>query len=223
MVAAILTRLNLTDAISANLGYIYTNSSAFNDLGSTAYPVDTSSYTDISAIVNGTTGTVKGTGTDYNKTCTPTSLCTAGPGWDGPSGIGSPNGTALSALSSSSSSGSGSGGGATDGGSEGGASGSGSGSSSGGASGSGSSSGGSGSSSGGLSSSGSGIIEDAGVTSSSGGGGGGDGGGNGFEPGGSSGSSGCSTTPGNSPLQDTGVMAMLVGAFALIGSRRRKK
>lgn len=71
MVAAILTRLGLTDAVSADLGWIYTNIAAFNDI---------------------TSGT-----NDLMGTCS-SILCKAGPGWDGPTGVGTPNGEALVAA-----------------------------------------------------------------------------------------------------------------------------
>jgi hypothetical protein len=152
MVAAIFTRLGLIDAISADFGFIYTNASAFHDITSGS---------------NGSCSSIQ---------------CKAGPGWDGPSGIGTPNGTALSTLSGGSSSSSSGGSGSSGSGSSSGATGSSSGSSSGGTgSSSGSSSGGTGSSSGsssGGSSSGSGgsgnsggstAVPDAGTGSSSGG------------------------------------------------------
>jgi Subtilase family len=81
MVAGILTRLGLAETISSNLGWIYTNASAFNDLGSSAYPVDSS-----------------GSNTDSNSPSSCGILCTVGTGWDGPSGVGTPNGTRLSAA-----------------------------------------------------------------------------------------------------------------------------
>jgi MYXO-CTERM domain-containing protein len=87
MVAGILTRLGLTDAISANIGWMYTNSSGFHDLGSSSYPVDTS-----------------GSDTDSNSPSSCGKLCTAGTGWDGPSGVGTPNGVALAALAGTTSS-----------------------------------------------------------------------------------------------------------------------
>ena len=83
MLAAILTRLNLTDTIASNLGWEYANAAAWNDLGSSKYPVDSN-----------------GSNTDSPNPGTCGKLCTAGPGWDGPSGLGTPNGEALWALSS---------------------------------------------------------------------------------------------------------------------------
>ena len=81
IMAALLTRLGLTDQISANIGWIYQNTSAFNDLGSAAYPVSS-----------------KGTNTDAQDPASCGVLCTAGPGWDGPSGVGTPDGAKLVAL-----------------------------------------------------------------------------------------------------------------------------
>jgi len=81
MVAGILTRLGLTDAISNDLGWVYTHSAAFNDLGSSAYPVDS-----------------QGSDTDAKNPGSCGKLCTAGPGWDGPSGVGTPNGVELAAV-----------------------------------------------------------------------------------------------------------------------------
>jgi subtilase family serine protease len=71
MVAAIFTRLGAIDAISANLGWVYQNMSAFNDV---------------------TSGN-----NDLTGTCSSV-LCKAGKGWDGPTGVGTPNGTNLAAL-----------------------------------------------------------------------------------------------------------------------------
>jgi subtilase family serine protease len=82
MVAGILTRLGLAETISSNIGWIYTNAAAFNDLGSAAYPVDPSGST-----------------TDSQSPSSCGKLCSAGTGWDGPSGVGTPNGTRLAALS----------------------------------------------------------------------------------------------------------------------------
>lgn len=115
IVAGLLTRLGLTDAISANLGWVYENTAAFNDLGSTAYPVDP-----------------RGSPTDSPTPSTCGSLCTAGPGWDGPSGLGTPNGTALAALATGGGSSGGSGSSSGSGGGSGSGSGGGSGSGSGG-------------------------------------------------------------------------------------------
>ncbi len=83
MTAAILTRLNLTDTISSNLGWAYANPGGFRDLGSTSYPVDPNGSNTDSIAKHPTCGT----------------LCIAGPGWDGPSGMGTPNGQALWTLS----------------------------------------------------------------------------------------------------------------------------
>jgi subtilase family serine protease len=142
MVAAIFTRFGLVDAISANFGFIYTNASAFHDITSGN---------------NGSCGSIQ---------------CTAGPGWDGPSGIGTPNGSVLATLgtssSSSSSSGSSSGSTSSSSGSSSGSTGSSSGSSSGGSSSGGASSGGGSGSSGSSSSSGGGGSS-SGIGSSSGG------------------------------------------------------
>jgi hypothetical protein len=80
LVAGILTRLGLAVAFSNDLSFPYTHASAFNDLGSTSYPVDPA-----------------GSNTDAQIT-TCGILCTAGPGWDGPSGVGTPNGPKLAAL-----------------------------------------------------------------------------------------------------------------------------
>jgi MYXO-CTERM domain-containing protein len=71
MVGAIFTRLGLTDAISTNLGWVYTNIAAFNDI---------------------TSGT-----NDESGTCSSV-MCQAGPGYDGPTGVGSPNGAKLEPL-----------------------------------------------------------------------------------------------------------------------------
>jgi len=81
MIAGILVRLGLAEAISQNMGWVYTNAAAFNDLGSSAYPVDSS-----------------GSNTDAQNPSSCGKLCTAGPGWDGPSGVGTPDGTKLAAL-----------------------------------------------------------------------------------------------------------------------------
>jgi MYXO-CTERM domain-containing protein len=81
MVAGILTRLGLAETISSNLGWVYTNAAAFNDLGSAAYPVDSS-----------------GSSTDSQSPSSCGKLCSVGTGWDGPSGVGTPNGSRLAAL-----------------------------------------------------------------------------------------------------------------------------
>jgi MYXO-CTERM domain-containing protein len=210
MVAAIFTRIGLTETLSKNLGWIYESPTGFHDLGSTSYPVDTSAGT--------------GSTTDAQNPSTCGKLCTAGPGWDGPSGMGTPNATVLAGLptdppgssSGGSSSGGSSSGGATDGGASSGGSGSGGGSSSGASSsGGGSSSGASssgGSSSGGLSGSGSG-----------GSGSGGSGGGNGAgSSGGGSGSSGCSVVTTGAEVPSA-IMFGAVFGVAAFGARRRRK
>ena len=71
MVAGLFTRLGLIDAVSGNLGWVYENMSAFNDV---------------------TSGT-----NDFNGNCASV-LCKAGKGWDGPTGVGTPNGENLAAL-----------------------------------------------------------------------------------------------------------------------------
>jgi MYXO-CTERM domain-containing protein len=81
MVAGLLTRLGLAEIISNNLAWPYTNPTGWNDLGSTSYPVDSS-----------------GSNTDSNDPSSCGKLCTAGPGWDGPSGLGTPNGAVLAML-----------------------------------------------------------------------------------------------------------------------------
>jgi hypothetical protein len=145
MVAAIFTRVGVIDAISADFGFIYTHTSAFHDVTSGS---------------NGSCGNIQ---------------CTAGAGWDGPTGIGTPNGSVLATLgtsSGSSSSGSGSSSGGSTSSSSGSSSGGSSGSSGGGSNSSGSSGGGSGSSggSGGSGSSGGGSSNggSGGIGSSSG-------------------------------------------------------
>jgi MYXO-CTERM domain-containing protein len=81
MIAGILTRLGLAETISQNIGWVYTNAAGFNDLGSSAYPVDSS-----------------GSSTDSESPSSCGKLCSVGTGWDGPSGVGTPNGTRLAAL-----------------------------------------------------------------------------------------------------------------------------
>jgi MYXO-CTERM domain-containing protein len=71
LVGSILTRLGLTDLVSADLGWIYTNMSAFNDI---------------------TSGTNQQSGTCASV------MCMAGTGYDGPTGVGTPNGTKLAAF-----------------------------------------------------------------------------------------------------------------------------
>jgi hypothetical protein len=87
MLAAMFVRLGISDEISKNLGWIYQSPTGWNDLGSTAYPVDT-------------TGNL-GTGTDAQDDSSCGKLCKAGPGWDGPSGVGTPNGTVLATFAPS--------------------------------------------------------------------------------------------------------------------------
>ncbi len=81
MMAGILTRLGLAETISGDLGWPYSNPSGFNDLGSAAYPADPSGST-----------------TDSNNPGSCGKLCTVGTGWDGPSGLGTPNGSTLAGL-----------------------------------------------------------------------------------------------------------------------------
>lgn len=76
LVAALLTRVGLTTTISNDLGWPYANASAFNDV---------------------TTGD-----DDSNGACN-NLLCKSQVGWDGPTGVGTPNATALLALVGSSS------------------------------------------------------------------------------------------------------------------------
>jgi MYXO-CTERM domain-containing protein len=71
MVAGLFTRLGLTDPVSADLGWVYDNIAAFNDV--------TSGNNDLAG------------------TCT-SIMCKAGKGWDGPTGVGTPNGENLAAL-----------------------------------------------------------------------------------------------------------------------------
>ena len=71
LVAAMLTRLGLTEQVSSNLGFIYENIAAFNDVTSGN---------------NVLAGTCTGV------------MCNAGIGWDGPTGVGTPNGQKLAAL-----------------------------------------------------------------------------------------------------------------------------
>lgn len=182
LVAAMLVRLGLIPAISANMGWLYSHPSAFNDLGSPSYPADTSGAT-----------------TDSN-TGACGKLCTIGPGWDGPSGMGTPNGPALLAAAGSGSS-----------------SGGGSGSSSGTSSDAGSSSGGSGSSSGAGSSSGS----SSGAASSSGFVDGGSDGGFGNNALGGS-NSGCGCRTASPSALGSGALATL-GVLGLVVARRRRR
>jgi hypothetical protein len=81
--AAILTRVGLAVPISNDLGLIYSSAglAAFNDLGSSTYEVDP-----------------HGSSTDAQHGWNPSVLCTVRRGWDGPSGVGTPNATKLAAL-----------------------------------------------------------------------------------------------------------------------------
>ena len=187
MVAAIFTRLGLTDAISNDLGFVYKNMAAFHDIT----PAATAPAANIQ--------------------------CTAGVGWDGPTGVGTPNGAMLAPLGSGSSS-------------SGGGSGSGSGSSSGGGSGSSSSGGSSGSGSGGGSggSSSGGSGGGSGGSGSSGGGfpfmSGADGGPNNNNalPSGSSSGCGCATVGASSTSLDGLAFLALGGAATVLVKRRRR-
>jgi MYXO-CTERM domain-containing protein len=212
MVAAIFARLGIASQVGASIGFVYTNAAAFHD------------------IADGSTNDSTGACTDV--------MCTAGPGWDGPTGVGTPNGAAIAALGmGSGSSSSGSGSGSSSGGSASGSSGSGSGS---GASGSGSSSSGgsgsgssSGSKSGSSTSSGSGSSSGnassggaigSGVSGSSSGGHGADGGSvdetASFD---NQAPSGCGcTTAGSSPLNPSALLAVSGAAFAFASRRRRR-
>jgi subtilase family serine protease len=71
MVAGIFTRLGLIGPVSANIGWVYENITSFNDV---------------------TSGS-----NDLLGTCA-TVLCKAGKGWDGPTGVGTPNGANLALL-----------------------------------------------------------------------------------------------------------------------------
>jgi MYXO-CTERM domain-containing protein len=81
MMAGMLTRLGLAEIISNNLGWPYANPTGWNDLGSTAYPVDSS-----------------GSSTDSSDPSKCGKLCSVAAGWDGPSGLGTPNGSVLASL-----------------------------------------------------------------------------------------------------------------------------
>jgi hypothetical protein len=81
LVAALFTRLGLTSAASNDLGWITNHPGGFNDVGSAAYPIPA--------------GGAKG---DAKDTSTCGKLCLAGTGWDGPTGVGTPNGAKLAAL-----------------------------------------------------------------------------------------------------------------------------
>jgi hypothetical protein len=203
MMAGIFTRLGLTQAISSNLGWVYTNASAFNDLGSSAYPVDPN-----------------GTKTDAPSGTSCGILCTAGSGWDGPSGVGTPNGTKLAALGTSQADAGAGGGGGSAGGGGGGSSGGGGGTAGGGGTGG---SGGSGGTGGGGGSAGFG-----GSGGNGGAGGGGDSVSNPDNPGSATASyenagdsrGGCGLAPVG--VGDGLASALVVGAALAIGRRRRR-
>jgi len=80
LVAGIFTRLELTTQVSSDLSLIYQHSSSFNDIGSRSYPLPERT-SDSNAPAGSSCGI----------------LCNVGLGWDGPSGVGSPNGAKLSA------------------------------------------------------------------------------------------------------------------------------
>lgn len=71
LIAGLFTRLGLIDVASADLGWVYENIASFNDV---------------------TSGN-----NDLGGTCT-TVMCKAGKGWDGPTGVGTPDGTKLALL-----------------------------------------------------------------------------------------------------------------------------
>ena len=81
LVAALFTRLGLTTLASNDLGWITSHPEGFNDVGSAAYPIPA--------------GGAKG---DAKDTSACGKLCLAGAGWDGPTGVGTPNGAKLVAL-----------------------------------------------------------------------------------------------------------------------------
>ena len=87
MVAAILTRFGLAgaiaDSIASGSNWIYDNAGAFNDVGSSGYPIPS----------GGSKTNAPGGGGACGK------ICNAGTGWDGPTGVGTPNGSALLTLS----------------------------------------------------------------------------------------------------------------------------
>ena len=92
MVAAIFARLGLTktltDSLTAgSLGWPYFNQAAFNDV--------TAGTDDVNSISNASLD-----GFSFGPQCTGADLllCTAGVGWDGPTGVGTPNGVKLLAL-----------------------------------------------------------------------------------------------------------------------------
>jgi subtilase family serine protease len=78
LVAGLLTRLGLAVTVSNDIGWLYTNAANFHDLGSASYPSDPD-----------------GTKTNAQSGCSPAVLCTVETGWDGPSGLGTPNGSKL--------------------------------------------------------------------------------------------------------------------------------
>ena len=198
--------------MSNDLGWVTANIAAFNDVGSSGYPIP----------AGGATGDVKSTAACGK-------LCVAGTGWDGPSGVGSPNGTKLAPLGNSS-------GGPTDAGADATVedAGNGSGSGSGGGSGTGSGSGsGSGSGIGGASGSSSGVVfggsSGGSGSGSSGGSGSGSSGGSGDgsngATGGSSSSSGCScrSAPGAGTVGVGGMAWLGLAAIGLFRGRRRSR
>ncbi len=72
LLAGILVRLGVAEAMSSNLGFVYEHASAFNDVTS-------------------------GNDNIGSTTCTD-AVCVAGVGWDGPTGVGTPNGAKLLGL-----------------------------------------------------------------------------------------------------------------------------
>ncbi len=73
LVAAILTRVGLAERVASDMGFVYENLGAFHDV---------------------TSGS-----NDREGLCVPGDvMCTAGPGWDGPTGAGTPNATSLWTL-----------------------------------------------------------------------------------------------------------------------------
>jgi MYXO-CTERM domain-containing protein len=76
IIAGILTRLGLAEQVSKDFGVLYQHASAFND------------------VTSGTDDGVSG----VTECTSDTIMCTAGTGWDGPTGLGTPNGPALTAL-----------------------------------------------------------------------------------------------------------------------------
>jgi hypothetical protein len=73
LVAAILTRVGVAAEVANDLGFVYMNMAAFNDVTS---------------------------GSDDPQSLCPKAdvMCTAGPGWDGPTGVGTPNAARLATL-----------------------------------------------------------------------------------------------------------------------------